>query len=162
MWKPWLSERWPLHVQPMWNAVVLFRGVPAEGLASAQTHVQKIAASRAGRAAPSAPAPAPAPRAFLEMRGPNPFASFQSAPFVMPASERYLPKVVRGSEVLQEVSPNTWQTVNSIGATTQGLGYRNSKNLNALHHADDIRDRLVFWGDSVQGVDEGDGWVRAI
>jgi len=66
--------------------------------------------------------------------------------------------------VLVAVGPNQWQTQNSIGATTRGLGFRASKDLNDYYggHSTVLRDEIVFWGDTLNGVDEGDGWLRCL
>jgi len=75
---------------------------------------------------------------------------------------KYLPKQLNGETVLVPVGPNLWQTQNTIGATTRGLGFRGSKDLSDFYggHTTVLRDEIVFWGESIQGHDEGDGWIR--
>lgn len=90
---------------------------------------------------------------------PSPTPSMAPMP-VAPTVSKYLPKIASGVEVLTEVAPNRWQATNHIGATTKGLGYRNSKNMSDRNTDTDIKDRLLFWGEMIEGVDDGDGWVR--
>merc|ERR1711865_1133028 len=72
----------------------------------------------------------------------------------------YLPVELNGVRVLLKEADNKWQATTQnfqVKPNTVGLGHRNSKNI------DDRLDGLkaiVKWGDSIRGVDAGNGWVR--
>jgi len=89
-------------------------------------------------------------KAFL----PKPFPGIHESPSIA-----YIPKKINGFVVLAE-EPNargTWRSTNKYLnlADSPGLAYRKSKNV------DDKMGALVLhWGTSVNGADEGDGWIR--
>lgn len=69
----------------------------------------------------------------------------------------YLPKALQGKPVLIAEDDETWRAVNDdLKADTLGLNFREIKLLEAR-----VKDnRFLKWGETIQGVDEGDGWVR--
>jgi len=75
----------------------------------------------------------------------------------------YLPKIVDGKQVLEQVGENTWLSTNSIHAQSHGLGYRRVKDADALLMQAVQRlmtQDFLTWGESIHGFDEGDGWIR--
>jgi len=69
----------------------------------------------------------------------------------------YLPKAVNGRQALEAVGEQTWQSIKfGVHAFpgTQGLAYRREKQV------DTKMEEYLRWGETIQGVDEGDGWVR--
>lgn len=69
----------------------------------------------------------------------------------------YLPKAIRGKEVLAHVADRTWRADNSrLCSPARGLPYRSGKAMSELLPGD----VHLEWGEVVQGTDEGDGWVR--
>jgi len=78
------------------------------------------------------------------------------------ASKRrvYLPMELNGKKVLVKEGVNTWRVTKSnmkVKPPTRGLGHRKSKNID--DHIDGPQ-AMVQWGESVFGVDAGDGWVQ--
>lgn len=68
----------------------------------------------------------------------------------------FLPKELEGVRVLVEEATNTWRIDNTLlNATTDGLGYRNTKTMGD-HVGEGI---FAKWGFLLTGCDEGDGWV---
>jgi len=66
----------------------------------------------------------------------------------------YLPMKLEGVQVLTPVS--YFLADNRIlGATTKGLFFRFS-----MSESDKVHDHLAKWGEAVQGVDAGDGWLK--
>jgi hypothetical protein len=68
----------------------------------------------------------------------------------------YLPKTINGAVVLVEEQKGKWRaTKEDIVVDCDGLAYRASK---------DYQDKLGMlclpWGTCVDGIDEGDGWIR--
>jgi hypothetical protein len=78
----------------------------------------------------------------------------------------YLPKVIRGVPVLTKEAENVWRVDNTmLKSTAAGLGYRSSKTIDDCTYivagGGDLRGEVAaHWGARVEGVDEGDGWVR--
>ena len=69
----------------------------------------------------------------------------------------FLPLEANGVRVLVEEQPNVWRVTNDqLQATTAGLGYRKSKNLDDRFS----NNWLANWNDFIDGIDDGDGWVR--
>jgi hypothetical protein len=74
----------------------------------------------------------------------------------------YLPKEIDGVVVLEKVGSDTWcATKNEKKEKETGLGleYRYEKQLDATREAEDASERL-YWGKTIKGSDEGDGWVK--
>lgn len=69
----------------------------------------------------------------------------------------YLPKVINGRTVLVQEGHDRWRTTNPDSqARFGGLSYRKSKQME-----DRLEEGLgPVWGVVLDGVDEGDGWVR--
>jgi hypothetical protein len=67
----------------------------------------------------------------------------------------YLPTTLNGKQILEARDDNMWQAVNVLGVTTPGIGYRSSKQLD-----DKIGSEHLVWDTTIQGIDEGDGWVK--
>merc|ERR1712232_776117 len=74
------------------------------------------------------------------------------------ASSNYLPMEINGARVVIQESNGKWKVTNSsLRARTEGLVFRKSKNLK-----DRSVDDRVLWEEIVDGIDEGDGWLRVI
>jgi hypothetical protein len=72
------------------------------------------------------------------------------------AGKVYLPIKLDGVTVLRKVEGNEWQATNQfLAPDTLGLGYRSQKHMEAK-----MGFSLLPWQSSIQGVDQGDGWVR--
>jgi hypothetical protein len=81
--------------------------------------------------------------------------------------QAYIPKVLnassRGSErrdvlVLEKESGNKWRAANQfLFPFSPGIAYRWKKDLDAKMPE---KTSLLEWGQSIEGVDEGDGWVQ--
>merc|ERR1719478_1089964 len=67
----------------------------------------------------------------------------------------YLPKELRGVTILIEQQEGTWGLTDYfLGSNATGVDYRRTKDLG------DRATSAANFGDLVNGVDEGDGWVR--
>jgi hypothetical protein len=68
----------------------------------------------------------------------------------------FLPIELQGLQVMIPVDAYTWKSQKPPMLKSYGLGYRYAKDLDAR-----IPDNpSLRWGEIVQGVDEGDGWLR--
>jgi hypothetical protein len=68
----------------------------------------------------------------------------------------YLPIAIHGDTVLQAYGENTWRADTAFGREGPGLAYRSDKSLTAESSG------VLEWGKTVQGVNDGDGWVRVL
>merc|ERR1719401_1075485 len=68
----------------------------------------------------------------------------------------YLPKAVAGKEIVTSVGENMWRATDAAVGKALGIAYRREKQKHAIWG----EDHFLGWGLTVQGVDEGDGWVR--
>jgi hypothetical protein len=72
----------------------------------------------------------------------------------------YLPQEFNGVVVLELVGDSKWQSTNEyLKGDALGLGYRYEKRLDAKKVGGEASERLD-WGEPIDGVDEGDGWIR--
>lgn len=116
---------------------------------------------------------------LVEIGGGRYFDLVQRLTFLEDSAERYedknAKKIVkeRAEKLRKEAMPRLQQALEEAGTvssenepysvcrpsastTAPGIAYRKSKDFNDKVHGD----RIAFYGSSVQGVDEGDGWVR--
>jgi hypothetical protein len=70
-------------------------------------------------------------------------------------AKAYIPKKVNGNEVVELVGRNMWKAVNVGKEPTHGIGYRSKPELAAK-----IEGHCFYWGTTVEGIDEGNGWLR--
>jgi hypothetical protein len=74
----------------------------------------------------------------------------------------YLPKMIKGSTMLEEVEENSneWRATDEYlkNVATSALRYRYEKRMDAI-----MREGWeIPFGETIQGTDEGDGWVKII
>jgi hypothetical protein len=77
--------------------------------------------------------------------------------------EYYLPKAIRGIPVLIFEGESKWRVDNSrLKSCAAGLGYRKNKSIcdSTYINAHQKGEVAAHWGEVVEGVDEGDGWVK--
>lgn len=77
-------------------------------------------------------------------------------PSVENKAQLYLPTKLQGKTVLVKQGQK-WRAENrELKADSIGMGYRTGKQLDAMAG----EDKFVQWGETVEGVDVGDGWVQ--
>jgi len=67
----------------------------------------------------------------------------------------FLPMEVKGARVLVKEAGQIWRAVAPRKSPCPCIGYRLSKNFD-----DKLEGQQLFYGDTIAGVDDGDGWVR--